>query len=169
MPKRGPRRQLGRARPKLEPYDRVLIVCEGKRTEPQYFGDLLDRHRLSTANVRVVGRGADPRTVVREAKELQKEEARKGEKYDRVYCVFDRDEHATFDAACDEAGASGICVARSWPCFEFWLRVHFGFSRQPYSKSDGKSAAQRCVVGWPATRKGLPESFAHSRAIWNPP
>lgn len=145
MPKRRPRKQLGRSRPRREPYDRVLIVCEGKRTEPLYFEDLAAHFRLSTANVVITGEGADPRTVVRVAKKLRRDEARRGEKYDRVYCVFDRDEHMTFHQACDAARASGIRVARSWPCFEFWLRLHFGYSRQPYSRSGGRSAAQRCV------------------------
>ena len=145
MGRRRPRQQLARRQPRREPYDRVLIVCEGRCTEPLYFEDLTDHYRLSTANIVIVGRGKDPRTLVREAKQLRRAEARQGEMYDRVYCVFDRDEHATFDAASAEACASGVYVARSWPCFEFWLRLHFGFSRQPYSRSGGKTAAQHCV------------------------
>ncbi len=143
--RRPPRQHLARRGPRREAYDRVLIVCEGECTEPLYFQDLMARYRLSTANVVVVGSGSDPRTLVREARERRRREARQGEKYDRVYCVFDRDEHATFDAACDEAKSSGICVARSWPCFEFWLRLHFGFSRQPYMRSGGRTAGQVCL------------------------
>ena len=81
----------------------MLIVCEGKRTEPLYFSELADHYRLSTANVMVVGTGSDPHTVVREAKELQKRERRQGERYDEVYCVFDRDEHPAFDNASKDA------------------------------------------------------------------
>ena len=145
MPKRRLRKDLTRPSPKREPYERVLIVCEGERTEPLYFTDLMDRHRLSTANIVVTGEGADPGTVVREAKNLRCREIRDGENYDRVYCVFDRDEHATFNTASQEARASRIKLARSWPCFEFWLVLHFGFTRGPYTKSPGKSAAQHCV------------------------
>lgn len=134
-----------RSPPKREPYDRVLVVCEGKCTEPYYLQDIVDRHRLSTANVEVTGHGADPRTVVREAKKKRDRERRRGEKYDRVYCVFDRDEHATFGEACDQARASGLMLATSWPCFEFWLRLHFGYTRHPYARSGGKSPAQKCV------------------------
>lgn len=163
MPKRRPRHGLARHGPRREPYDRVLIVCEGKRTEPLYFEDLSAHFRLSTANVIITGKGADPRTVVRVAKKLRSEEGRQGEKYDRVYCVFDRDEHMTFRQACDEARAGGICITRSWPCFEFWLRLHFGFSRQPYSRSGGKTAAQRCLDelrGWlPGYEKGASGIF----------
>ena len=97
------------------------------------------------ANIVVIASGSAPITVVREAKKLRNRESRHGEKYDKVYCVFDRDEHPTFDKACDEARASDVKLARSWPCFELWLRLHFGFSRQPYARSGGKSAAQNCV------------------------
>ena len=78
-------------------------------------------------------------------KRLRRVESRYGEKYDEVYCVFDRDEHMTFNTASDEARASGIELARSWPCFEFWLRLHFGFSRRPYEKLGSRSASQHCV------------------------
>ncbi len=123
----------------------MLIVCEGKKTEPSYFGDLLARYRLSMANIEIVGSGTDPGTVVKRAKKHRTKEIRNGEKFDRVYCVFDRDEHATFQTACKEATASGITPVRSWPCFEFWLVLHFGYSRQPYARSGGRSAAQNCV------------------------
>lgn len=163
MALRSPRKGIARHGPTREPYDRVLIVCEGKRTESSYFRELADRYRLSTANIAVVGSGADPGTTVREAKRLRSKESRHGEKYDKVYCVFDRDEHATFDKACNEAGTSGVGLARSWPCFEFWFRLHFGFSRQPYARSGGRSAAQNCVheVGQllPEYAKGTPGVF----------
>ena len=83
--------------------------------------------------------------MVREAIEQLRNENGLGENFDRVYCVFDRDEHATFLEASNEARASGLMLARSWPCFEFWLRLHFGFTRGPYARSGGKSAAQNCV------------------------
>ena len=145
MARRRPENRIARRRPTREPYDRVLIVCEGERTEPLYLGDLADDYRLSTANFKIVGRGADPKTVVREAIEQLRRENNLGENFDRVYCVFDRDEHATFLEASNEARASGLMLARSWPCFEFWLRLHFGFTRRPYTPSGGKSAAQNCV------------------------
>ncbi|MDD9983578.1 MAG: RloB family protein [Gammaproteobacteria bacterium] len=160
---RRPRNQIARQSPRREPYDRVLIVCEGKRTEPLYFRETANRYRLSTANIVVTSHGPDPRTLVREAKKLRSIELRNGEKYDKVYCVFDRDAHVTFDQACDEAKASGIELARSWPCFEFWLRLHFGFSRRPYERSGNRSAAQNCVEELrrllPGYAKGAPDLF----------
>ena len=145
MPRRKPRNNPGRPGAKREPYDRVLIVCEGGRTEPSYFGELADHYRLSTANIKVVGSGSDPHTVVREAKELQKRERRQGERYDKVYCVFDRDEHPAFDNASSEAATSGLKLARSWPCFELWLLLHFDGSRRPYTNEGGRSPCDNCI------------------------
>ena len=145
MARRPPRNRIARQGPKREQYDRVLIVCEGSRTEPLYFEEIASRYRLNTANIKVIGSGADPRTVVREAKTERDRERERGEEYDRVYCVFDRDEHATFWEACNEARAIDLRLARSWPCFEFWLRLHFGFTRRSYARSGGRSPAQNCV------------------------
>lgn len=37
------------------PYDKVLIVCEGSKTEPNYFRDLIKLHDISSVNVRISG------------------------------------------------------------------------------------------------------------------
>jgi len=164
MARRSPRNRIERRPSGREPYDRVLIVCEGKRTEPFYIQGLRDHDRLHTANVKILGCGADPGTLVSEAKRLRDEEQSRNERYDRVYCVFDRDEHQTFDPACEKAKANGIEVIRSWPRFEFWLRLHFGFSRKPYTGSHGKSASEHCVND---VRKFLPRYEKASRTIFH--
>ena len=147
MARRKPRRhgQLRRRGPKREPYDRVLIVCEGSKTEPSYFRSLVDRYRLSTANVEITGSGSDPRALVKTAKKLRDDEKRWGDRYDTVYCVFDRDEHTHFNTASNEALSANLKLARSWPCFEFWLLLHFVYHRGPYAPSGNRSAADNCV------------------------
>ena len=147
MARRRPRgrSRIHRRRPTREPYDRVLVVCEDAKAEPGYFRGLIDHYRLSTANVVVLGSGSDPRFLVKRAKMLRVAESRRGDRYDAVYCVFDRDEHAHFHTASQEAQASGLHLARSWPCFEFWLILHFEYHRRPYSRSGNRTAAQNCV------------------------
>jgi hypothetical protein len=44
-------RSFKRKRAKRAPYDMVLIVCEGEKTEPNYFWALVDDLQLNTANV----------------------------------------------------------------------------------------------------------------------
>ena len=163
MPRRKPRSSPGRRGAKRESYDRVLIVCEGTRTEPLYFRELADHYRLGTANIVVVGYGADPHTVVREAKQLRQQEKQRGEKYDTVYCVFDHDEHAAFDVASNDAATSGLKLARSWPCFEFWLLLHFIYSRSPYTRVDGRSPCDNCIRD---LRRHLPEYEKAARGMF---
>jgi hypothetical protein len=78
----GRRRTAGsyaRRGPVREPYDRVLIVCEGKKTEPYYFGGLRLHYRLSSANIEITpANGTDPMSIVSFA------EARLDE-YDRAF------------------------------------------------------------------------------------
>ena len=155
---------LKRKAPKREPYDRVLIVCEGEKTEPVYFEDLRNHYGLSTANIAVTpANGSDPVSVVRHAKKLQNDELKQGEKFDRVYCVFDRDEHANFDKASSQLNANHIRPARSWPCFEFWLLLHFEYKTKPFHPARGKTAAQLCQSllkdKLPAYTKGMKGIF----------
>lgn len=142
---RRPPARFHRERPQREPYSRVLIVAEGQKTEAAYFTGVAKHYRLSTANVVILGQGADPTGVVREAVKLKRQEQRLGDAYDRVFCVFDRDGHATFEAASRRASEMGIDLARSWPCFEYWLLLHFDFSRKPYVRTGTRSPCDECI------------------------
>lgn len=130
-----------------EPYDRVLIVTEGQKTEPQYFAELVTHYRINTANVRITPstRGSDPLSVVNTAVEFRNDEERLGERYDRVYCVFDRDSHANFCRASERARREDILVARSWPCFEYWLLLHYELVRSPFGRTQTKSPCEVCI------------------------
>lgn len=145
MARRRPRKPSKRQPQKREPYDRVLIVCEGSKTELNYFSEIKKKYGLSSANVPIVNEGPAPITVVETALNRQKKELNLGEKYDNVFCVFDRDEHPSFDRASTVAKENGLKLARSWPCFEFWFLLHFRYTRKPYVRSGNMSPADRCV------------------------
>ena len=51
---------------KLDSYDQVLIVCEGEKTEFNYFKELINDFELNTANVKVADNteGSSPRSVI---------------------------------------------------------------------------------------------------------
>lgn len=144
-PRRPVRRQLKRKSKTREPYDRVLIVTEGEKTEPFYLRELVNNYRLSTANIEVIGAGAGPDTVVERAKELRNRERQRGEKFDQVYCVFDRNRHPGFAGASSRARHLGLRLARSWPCFEYWLLLHFEYVRKPFTGSGKQSDCDNCV------------------------
>ena len=130
-----------------ESYDVVLIVCEGEKTEPNYLNGLRDAHQLNSANIKVLGIGADPLTIVNYAIE----EYEHCKDYDQVYCVFDKDQHTTYQAALHKIAACRkrksnmipIHSITSVPCFEYWLLLHFIESTRPYERTGSKSAGDQ--------------------------
>lgn len=138
---------LRRRKAMKEPYDVILLVCEGEKTEPNYFTELKKVLRLSNANVKICGRGADPLSVVNFAIETFRREP----EFDRVYCVFDRDRHTSYDEALDKAHQARLGKGRkifaipSIPCFEFWLLLHFIYTTRPFDAPPGDSICSRVV------------------------
>lgn len=137
---------LKRKRAKRAPYDMVLIVCEGGKTEPNYFLEIRDALRLNTANIEICGKecSSSPREVVAFA--IQKYKASK--EYDRVFCVFDKDRHSTYDEALNRirqtklAKGHTIKAINSVPCFEVWILLHFGYTSKPYGACQGSICEQ---------------------------
>ena len=129
------------------------MVCEGAYTEPLYFEAMRDRLRLNTLEVKAT-KSVDPRTLVNMASEEDQREKRNGERFDSVYCVFDRNSHQQFEEASNTARARGFRLARSWPCFEFWLLLHFDFVRAPYARKGNLIPCDVCIRD---LRKHLPQ------------
>lgn len=142
-------KKLARKKSKRAAYDKVLIVCEGKKTEPLYFKDARNYHKLNTLNIQVEGVGKDPLTLVNHAQTLYKEEERLGDPYDKIFCVFDKDQHTTYEQALKlikNIGLKGEWLAvTSVPCFEYWLLLHFNFTARPFYPVPNLSASQAAV------------------------
>jgi RloB-like protein len=137
---------LERRQPKRSSYDRVLIVCEGSKTEPNYFRELVDHLRLNTANIEIDGDSdPSPKSVVAHAKRRYQQE----EDFDRVFCVFDKDEHSTYQQAVRDLAAEEVAdvftAITSVPCFEYWLLLHFIFTTKPYARSESYSPGQHVL------------------------
>ncbi|HJV28672.1 MAG TPA: RloB family protein [Aromatoleum sp.] len=127
-----PPRDFSRKADVAPPRARILIVCEGEKTEPNYFFDLLDDCRLTAADVRVVGKECDsaPISVVDHA-----EKECGARRFERVFCVFDRDRHESFDEAIRKIRSlrdNKFRAIVSYPCFEYWLLLHFKYTRKGY-------------------------------------
>ncbi len=88
---------LRRKRGDRATFDRILIVCEGKKTEPNYFEEIRQELRLPKTEVRVLhsDAGTEPRLIVDHAVAVFLEDP----SFDIVYAVFDRDEHKTYHDA----------------------------------------------------------------------
>ena len=100
-----------------------LIVCEGEVTEPEYFNSF----RLTSANVKAIGKGMNTISLVKEAIAIRDIEKRRNRNYDQCWVVFDKDDFADsdFNAAIQMAQANGFHVAYSNQAFEFWFLLHF--------------------------------------------
>ncbi len=130
---------------------RCLIVCEGSKTEPQYLSELRDLWGIAHAHVSIQrSRGASPDQVVRTAESLYDDDAKLGDSYDQVFCVFDRDEHNTFRSAVQQirnmsSAGKPLNAITTTPCIELWFLLHFGYSDAPFSKQGKKSVGDVAV------------------------
>lgn len=127
-------------------YETVLIVCEGEKTESYYLRALCDSLRLSTASIQIVGLGADPLSIVNSAVE----KFNTTRDYDRVYCIFDKDQHANYQKAIDKVenlrnqakNIMPIYSITSIPCFEYWILLHFVDTARPYNSTGKKTSGE---------------------------
>ncbi|HDH08644.1 MAG TPA: RloB domain-containing protein [Gammaproteobacteria bacterium] len=156
-------KELARRKARRKPYDKVLIVCEGGKTEPNYFEELKDYYELPSANVEITGKcGSSPMSVVTHARTLYREARKAGDAFDKVFCVFDKDVHDGYGRALDilaEIKPEGEFVAiPSVPCFEYWLLLHFIYTDKPFHSTGNKSICETVIHEinrnhWPAYKK----------------
>lgn len=125
------------SRPKRSLYDTVLIVCEGEKTEVNYFNAF---PKAEVKPFEVVGTGKNTLSLVKEAERLKNAGHKEGKRYNQVWCVFDMDSFkAHFSNAIFSAKAKGFEVAYSNEAFELWYLLHFSYhdtalSRQQYEE-----------------------------------
>ena len=130
-----------RLAPKFKAHPKVLVICEDKKSAKDYFEEAARNFRaLADVEFDHCGR-TDPKGIVENA-------IRRSSKYDQILCVIDRDTHdsGNFNEALRLGQESSkITVLVSYPCFEFWLLLHFGFSRSPFSGSGARSPGDMVV------------------------
>ena len=147
MPRRGKAARrapdLRRRGPRREPKRRFVLFCEGRNTEPAYFDAIKHACSSTLIAVEIVPAVGVPMTIAERATEEAGAHKRRRkdsfEEGDRVWAVFDRDEHPRFDEAVALCKGHGVGVARSDPCFELWLILH----ERDYDRSCSRHEAQR--------------------------
>ena len=134
---------------------RILILCEGARTEPSYFLSLVRDLNLPSVYVRSPKRGqwgtAGIMTTVQQERERDSD-------LDEIWCVLDYDERATeiqgfrdwleqnSRGKHGKKGAAKIRAAISTPCFEHWLLLHFRATNRPFHGAPGGPSACEQVI-----------------------
>ncbi|MCK5200938.1 MAG: RloB domain-containing protein [Spirochaetales bacterium] len=126
---------------------RFLIVCEGTKTEPNYFEAFKKDLPRGLVEVDVHGVGANTLTIVQEAKKTFQKSARGSNPYDEVWVVFDRDSFPAdnFDNAIHSAKANNFGCAWSNEAFELWYLLHFEYRNTGMVRTEYKNCLGRYI------------------------
>lgn len=111
-----------------------LIVCEGTKTEPNYFRGF----EVLSASVEIRGTGRNTLSLVHYAEKIL---AEREEEFDEVWLVFDKDSFSdvSFNNAvffCEAHFDKGFRVAYSNEAFELWYLLHYELITKPVSRFD---------------------------------
>lgn len=107
----------------------MLIVCEGERTEPNYF----NAFRLPGSMIEIVGSGKNTESLVNHTIKLKTKNS-----YDEVWCVFDRDSFSQqqVNNAFQLMRANSFNHAYTNEAFELWYLLHFCYLDARISRTD---------------------------------
>jgi len=122
------RNSFNRKRYFKEPNLYFLIICEGEKTEPNYFSAFKVNKEI--LKVEIEGLGANTDSLVQRADNLKRiKERERNIKFDSIWCVFDRDSFTAqnFNRAIQLAQNKGFRVAYSNESFGLWYLLHFEF------------------------------------------
>lgn len=143
--KRKEKRDYERQSNRLSPRSRVLIVCDGKKSEPLYFKFLNKKLGLTAAEIEISGDiGSAPSSVVNFGKKKIKSDP----DFDYVFFVFDKDTHTDYDNALSSINSLKqqrkyrnieISAITSNPCFELWFLMHYEPFAKPCATTGRKS------------------------------
>ncbi len=121
--------------------DKILIVTEGNKTEPNYFNCLINEYKIGDKAkvLRRIKHRSSPSLVFKDAKKAQEQEIYENDVgYDKIYCIFDRDQYTNFYDVCKEIKskeAEGYKAITSIPCIEYWFLLHFTYAASPFHNS----------------------------------
>ena len=158
-------RALQRKMGKRPPYHRVLIVCEGSRTEPLYFNEIRIQNRVPPVHISVMHSqyGTQPIQVV----EFAHDKFMETRAFEWVFAVFDRDDHDTYNAAMqmaqslagalrnDENKKVRFIAVPSVPCFELWLLLHFANIQAYFHRDEIIARLRERIPGYSKGAKGI--------------
>lgn len=101
----------------------MLIVCEGKNTEVDYFNNF----QIPSITITSVGTGLSTTTLVRKVESINRDalKRKKLKKFDEIWVVFDKDDNKDFESAIQLASSLKYKVAYSNQAFEYWFVLHF--------------------------------------------
>lgn len=118
-----------------------LIICEGEKTEPNYFKSFKTNVKSFVYTINTQGEGSNTKDLV---KRTIKARDNSSQKYDRVWAVFDRDSFSpdNFNGAIQLANSQDVKVGWSNEAFELWYLLHFQYRNTSMSRTEYKKAIE---------------------------
>jgi hypothetical protein len=121
-----------------------LIVCEGEKTEPNYFHGLkedLPKGILTYCRINIEGTGRNTQSLVDESLRLKDVYERENTRsVDRLWVVFDRDSFSAndFNGAILRCRTTKPEIGCAWSneAFELWYLLHFHYYNNGMSRKD---------------------------------
>lgn len=157
-------RALERKKPKRPPFERVLIVTEGIKTERLYLDEIHKHKKIATAHIAILpSEGTEPLQVV----EYAVDQFNASKEFEAVYAVFDRDSHRTYHNALARARALDgklrnrdkqrvrFFAVPTVPCFELWLLLHFEDVFAFGDRHEVIDKVTRCIPGYVKGMRGI--------------
>lgn len=128
---------------KRTPKKRLLVICEGEKTEPNYFKSF----RVTSATVVVRGIGIDTVKLVSVAIDLKEKAIRERIPFDQVWCVFDKDSFSVsdFKKAIALATEQRVEVVYSNEAFEVWYLLHFSYFHTGVPRREYTQKLTKCL------------------------
>ena len=126
-----------------------LVVCEGTKTEPNYFKgaiqhinkNIADKYKLK---VKIIGIGMNTTSLVKEVERLQNTIDKYQNSiipYGKIFVVFDKDSFSDkeFDEAINMCSRNNYIPLWSNQAIEYWFLLHFnyvdvGMNRKMYAE-----------------------------------
>ena len=113
--------------------NRLIIVCEGEKTEFNYFDEYLRRFKfygrqvaIKVVNVKL----NTARELVKFLRNMREDDD------DELWAVFDKDGYTKHPDAFKMAKDNNIKIAFSSIAFEFWILLHFEYTTRAFERAE---------------------------------
>ena len=142
--KRRERRAIAQKRVMLERKQRgrALVLCEGETEE--FYVSVVSKSVRDKIVIDVSAQCPTcPLGMLKKAKEIVSQD----EDYDRVFLIFDCDvvTPEKMSKVITMAKESEFTLIKSDPSFEYWLLVHFNYTRKPFTRLQDKSPSDQVI------------------------
>ena len=119
----------------ISPY--IRLICEGHKTEPNYFNPYFRAKNLKGAKA-FKPNDHSPIGIAKAAKEELKTAQKLKIPSDKIFiwAVFDRDGHEGIPDAIARLRGTPIGIAFSNICFEFWVLLHYECTSRSFANCD---------------------------------